>query len=97
MLGNLASTIVAELPILLERTTQQDAENALLQQQCARLKDTIDGIHRRIEGERAQQQKLRIQLLKLRGPPSSRSESVRERKQSSLYHLRKVLIARAHM
>ena len=82
MLGNLASTIVAELPILLERTTQQDAENALLQQQCARLKDTIDGIQRRIEGERAQQQKLRIQLLKLRGPPSSRSESVRERKQS---------------
>ena len=97
MLGNLASTIVAELPILLERTTQQDAENALLQQQCARLKDTIDGIQRRIEGERAQQQKLRIQLLKLRGPPSSRSESVRERKQSFLCHLRKVLIARAHM
>ena len=80
MLGNLASTIVAELPVLLERTTQQDAENALLQQQCARLKDTIDGIQRRIEGESAQQQKLRIQLLKLRGPPSSRSESVRERK-----------------
>ena len=80
MLGNLASTIVAELPILLECTTQQDAENALLQQQCARMKDTIDCIQRRIEGERAQQQKLRIQLLKLRGPPSSRSESVRERK-----------------
>ena len=87
MLGNLASTIVAELPILLERTTQQDAENALLQQQCARLKDTIDGIQRMIEGERAQQQKLRIQLLKLRGPPSSRSESVRERKQFSLCYL----------
>ncbi|KAI0094216.1 hypothetical protein BDY19DRAFT_1052109 [Irpex rosettiformis] len=78
MLANLATTIVAEVPVLIERTLKQDEENTLLQHQCAQLKVTIDDIQRRIDGERVKQHKLRIQLLRIRGPPSSRSGSIRE-------------------
>jgi hypothetical protein len=80
MLGSLASTIVAEVPVLLERTLKQDTENTILQQHCNQLKNNIDSIKNRIEEEREKQQQLRVRLLKVRGPPPSRSESIRERK-----------------
>ncbi|KAI0782448.1 hypothetical protein BC629DRAFT_1519606, partial [Irpex lacteus] len=78
MLGNLATTIVTEVPVLLERTLNQESENGKLQHECDLLKDCIDEIRARVEGERVKQQRLRVQLLKLRGMPDSRSGSVRE-------------------
>ncbi len=78
MLGNLATTIVTEVPVLLERTLNQESENGTLQHECDILKECIDEIKMRVEGERVKQGRLRVQLLKLRGMPDSRSGSVRE-------------------
>lgn len=79
MLGNLATTIVAEVPILLERTLKQDAENNILQAHCKHLKGEIEVVKKSIASRRAKQQRLGVKLLKLRGLPPSKSGSIRER------------------
>ena len=78
VLGNLATTIVAEVPVLIERTLAQDKTNDILQDQCNELKLQIEVVKSSISEERAKQHRLRVHLLRLRGPPPSKSASLRE-------------------
>ena len=79
ILGNLATTIVAEVPVLLERTLAQENEHNILEDRCNEIKSEIEATKQRINEERNKQQHLRMQLLRLCGPPPSKSGSIRER------------------